>query len=211
MKILISFLISYFILTSASFAQYDSKAKAILDAMSAKYKAMPAFSADFLYTLSNPDEDLDENFEGQISVKDDKYRLETESQMVINDGETVWTYLPEVNEVNISEYDPEEQEISLSNIFSLYQEGFKYLFLELSEDGTINVIDLVPEDKNLSYFKIRMRITNKNELKSFKIFDKNGNKYIYEVKNFEEMNNLENSYFTFDVAEYEDVEVIDFR
>ena len=84
-------------------AQQDEAARAILDAMSDKYQAMAAFTTDFEYILENPSEDLTETFEGKVSVKGEMYRLTMEGQEIINNGETVWTYMEELNEVNISD------------------------------------------------------------------------------------------------------------
>lgn len=81
-----------------SFGQYDAKARDILDAMSAKYREIPAYKANFSTSLVNEADGVNEKFEGKITVKGDKYILETTDQTVINDGEAVWTYLPDVNE-----------------------------------------------------------------------------------------------------------------
>jgi outer membrane lipoprotein carrier protein len=194
------------------YAQKDEAALAILDAMSDKYQAMPAFTSDFQYILENPSEDLSETFEGTVSVKGDMYRLSMEGQEIINNGETVWTYMAELNEVNISEYMAEEQDISLNNIFTLYKEGYKYLYIESADNGQLDIIDLVPEDVSNNYFKIRLAIkTDNQELNRFQVFDKNGNRYIYKIVTFKEEAALGDDYFNFDPSKYEGVEVIDFR
>jgi outer membrane lipoprotein-sorting protein len=82
-------------------AQYDPKALQSLDAMSKKYKAIPAFEASISYVLTNDVEKVNEEFKGKITVKGDKFRLALPEQEVINNGSTVWTYLPEAKEVNI--------------------------------------------------------------------------------------------------------------
>ena len=193
-------------------AQKDEAARGILDAMSDKYQAMPAFTSDFEYILENPSEDLTETFNGTVSVKGDMYRLSMEGQEIINNGETVWTYMEELNEVNISDYMPEEQDISLNNIFTLYKEGYKYLYIESADNGKLDIIDLVPEDVSNTYFKIRLAIKSSNqELSRFQVFDKNGNRYIYKIISFKEEPDLGDDYFNFDPSEYEGVEVIDFR
>ncbi len=193
-------------------AQQDEAARSILDAMSDKYQAMTAFTTDFEYILENPAEDLTETFEGTVSVKGEMYRLSMEGQEIINNGETVWTYMEELNEVNISDYYAEDQEISLNNIFTLYKEGYKYLYIESADNGQLDIIDLVPEDVSNTYFKIRLAIkSNNQELSRFQVFDKNGNRYIYKIVTFKEEPDMGDDYFNFDPSEYEGVEVIDFR
>lgn len=201
-----------FMISAQAIAQQDQAARDVLDAMSSKYREIPAFSADFTYALENQQESLNEQFNGKITVKGIRYRLDLEGQEVINDGNSIWTYLAEANEVTINTYNPEESEINLNNIFDLYKSGYKYLLMNELSTPTTHVVDLVPEDKNLNYFKIRMEISkNGNELKSFKIFDKSGNRYTYSIDSFKEHTELDDKVFAFDMAAHKGVEVIDFR
>ncbi len=87
-------------------AQYDPKALEILEAMSKKYKSIPAYETNFSYTLTNDVEKVNEEFKGKLTVKGDKFRMVLPEQEVINNGATIWTYLPDAKEVNIDNYDP---------------------------------------------------------------------------------------------------------
>src|SRR3954468_24983396 len=124
------FAILLLILVKTTFAQYDPKALEILDAMSKKYKAIPAFEANIAYTLTNETEKINEEFKGKITVKGDKFRLALPEQEVINNGVTVWTYLPDAKEVNIDNYDATSDDVSPSKFYTIYKKGFKYLYLE---------------------------------------------------------------------------------
>ena len=95
------------------FGQYDPQARTILDNMSDKIRSIESYSADISNALVNEADGINDKFEGKITVKEDMYRLELEEQVVINNGTTVWTYLPDVNEVNIDNYDPDADEIRL--------------------------------------------------------------------------------------------------
>ena len=193
-------------------AQKDPQALKILDAMSAKYQQTPSFKAGFKYLMENPEENINEGFQGTVFVKGDLYKLAMEEQEVRFDGEFVWTYSKEFEEVSVASNEDGEQEISISNIFGLYKSGYKYLFLEARDNGATNVVDLVPEDLDLSYYKIRMQINAKdNTLKSFKIFDKSGSRYVYEVQSFAADNSLKVSDFTWTDAQLKGKELIDFR
>jgi outer membrane lipoprotein carrier protein len=198
-----------------AFAQYDPKALEILDAMSKKYKAIPAFEANISYTLSNEIEKVNEEFKGKIAVKGDKYKLTLPEQEVINNGTTVWTYLPEAKEVNIDNFDPgSEEEVNISKIFEMYKKGFKYLYLQDKTEGGVvyEEIDLVPEKKDAKYFKIKMMIVKKDKsLSNFTMFDKSGNRYKYSITKFNPAVKLDDSFFTFDPKKYPGVEVVDLR
>ena len=191
------------------FAQYDPEALAVLDAMSGKYKDAEAFKASFVQKLTNKDAGLDESISGLITVKGDMYLLEVAGQKIFNNGSDVYSYSEEIEEVTVSTYDPEEEEINLGNVYDLYKEGFKYALLAEVQNGD-RIIELDPESRDKSYFKIRMNINSKDELKSFTVYERTNNVYEFVINDFEEIS-VEDSFFTFDPEKYPDVEVIDFR
>lgn len=211
-KLILSFSILF--LAISAFAQYDPKALQILDAMSKKYKAIPAFEANISQTLTNDVEKINEEFKGKITVKGDKFRLVLPEQEVINNGSTIWTYLPEAKEVNIDNYDPNSEDVNPSKIYEIYKKGFKYLYLQDKTEGGVmcEEIDLVPEKKEAQFFKIKMFISKKDRsIQSWTMFDKGGNKYKYTISKFNPNVKVEDTYFTFDQKKYPNVEVIDLR
>lgn len=199
---------------TTAWSQYDENARKVLDAMSAKYKAIPAYSADVTSSLINETEGLNEEFNGKISIKGEMYKLELEEQLVINNGSTVWTYLPDVNEVNIDNYYPDEDEMSPSKIYDAYKKGYKYILIgEQTVNGALcSEIDLIPNNKDAQFFKIKLFISKAdNSLKSWTMFDKSGNKYKYTIKNFKQQSGLKDTDFVFDASKYPGVEIIDLR
>ncbi len=211
------FLIAPFllVLVHCSFAQYDPKAYEILEAMSKKYKSIPAFEATISYTLSNETEKINEEVKGKITVKGDMYRLVLKEQEVFNNGTTVWTYLPEEKEVNIDTFDPAaDDNVNPSKIFDMYKKGYKYLYLQdKTEAGVLcEEVDLVPEKKDAKYFKIKMMINKKDKgVQSFTFFEKTGNHYKYNITKFTPNAKIEDSYFTFDPKKYPGVTLNDLR
>jgi outer membrane lipoprotein carrier protein len=202
------------LLSIAASAQYDPKALQILEAMSKKYQAIPAFELNFAYTLTNDVEKVNEEFKGKITVKGDKFRLALPEQEVINNGATIWTYLPEAKEVNIDNYDPGSQDVNPSKIYDIYKKDFKYLYLQDKVEGGVmcEEIDLVPEKKDAQYFKIKMFINKKDKsIQSWTMFDKGGNRYKYTIAKFNPNIKVDDSYFSFDPKKYPGVEVIDLR
>ena len=180
----------------------------VLNQMSDKYKKMNGFTSSFTYSMNNLSENITDSFEGTISVKDEKYILYIEGQKIINDSKTVWTYLEDLNEVTISEFDPTEQEISLNNIFEIYKEGFTHK--NIGEKDDLLNIEIYPDSDEKSYFKILFKINNSILLESFTVFDKSNTLFIYTINNFIE-EDLDLSLFTFIEKNYPGIEVIDFR
>lgn len=196
------------------FAQYDPKALEILEAMSNKYKNLTSFQANLTSSLTNETDGIHEEFTGKITVKGDKFKLEIEDQEIINNGTTVWTYLPSAKEVNIDNVDPDTDEMNPSRFYIMYKKGYKYLYLEDQTDGGVlcEVVDLVPEKKDAQYFKIRMNINKKDKsIQSWTMFDKSGNRYKYSISKFQPNVKVDDSFFTFDPKKYPGVEVIDLR
>ena len=203
-----------FSIVQLSIAQQDPKAAKILDTMSKKYQAMKAFRANFVQTLENSTSKIKENMEGDITVSGNKFRLKMSGQEVINNGTTMWTYMKSENEVNISESDPEEQELSPNKIFTMYKKGYKYAYVGDEKVGgeVCNVIELSPEDKSNPIFKVRMNISKKdNSVKSWKMFKNNGNRYTFTIKNFTPNVPVDANTFAFDKTKYKGVKVIDLR
>jgi outer membrane lipoprotein carrier protein len=192
----------------------DPKAEKILDEMSKKYKEMEGFKANFSYELENKQYKMNEKAEGEISVKGSKYFLKIGSQEIINNGTTVWTYIKDANEVNISTYSPDPEDITPDRIYTMYKKGYKYILMaDQTIDGKLaSVIDLEPTDRNAKINKIRLVVDkNTKQLRSWKIYENTGTVYTYYIKNFVPNQKFADSFFNFDKTKYPGVEVNDLR
>ena len=78
-----------------------------------------------------------------------------------------------------------------------------------NKDG-VNTVGIYPEDEGKPYFKISFSIHNDNSLSSFTVHDKSNSIFIYSIDDFLE-EELDNSLFSFEIENYPDIEVIDFR
>jgi len=203
--ILIAFFFSY-----GSQAQYDPDALAVLNSMSEKYKAMGPYSADFTQELINESAGINDKIDGSIVVSEDMYVLKVAGQEIYNNGTDVFSYSEEIEEVTVSTYEPEEQEITLGNIYDLYKDGFKYVLMGVNQKGD-RMVELDPESKDKSYFKIKLVIDKNDELNRFTVMERSGNQYVYSIKSLEKKPSISEAYFTFDDSKYPDVEIIDFR
>ena len=191
----ITFLLSFiFLNVYFLFSQDDKKALDMLNSMSDNYKKMKGFTSSFTYSMKNLTEDITDSFSGKISVRDDKYVLYIEGQKIINDSKTVWTYLEDLNEVTISDFDASEQDISINNVFEVYKEGYKHKFID--KVNGINNVEIYPDDESKSYFKISFAILENNLLSSFTVYDKSNSIFIYTIDDFME-EDLDNSLFFF--------------
>jgi outer membrane lipoprotein-sorting protein len=212
-KVLYALFLGILLLTTNNlFAQQDAEAKKVLDAMSKTYQKINAYKAKVTYQLeSQSDKSIDDAMEGEITVKGDKFHLKTAEQEIYNNSKTVWTYLKDENEVTITGND-EESEMNPTRVYKMYKEGFKYLLVgsETVDNVAYHVVDLVPEDKNLDYFKLRLLINKStNTLGNWKFFQKNGMRFTFKIEKFEKDIKVADNFFAFDKNKYPNVLEVD--
>lgn len=193
-------------------AQEDEKAKSILDKLSAKTKSYTTIKADFTYTMINKTDGINESQNGKIDIKGDKYFLSIQGQDVISDGKNIWTFLKESDEVQINSMSEDEEDgISPNKIFTLYEKGFKYKFVE--DKNNIETVNLYPKEaESKGYHRITLFIDKvKNEIKEVKVFGKDGTETSYKIKSFNTNTSISDAHFTFDKTKHPNVEIIDLR
>lgn len=202
MKKLLS-IISLLAISSIAIAQ--NKAQSYIDKMQSKFKAAGAFSANFSYQ-----NDGGGAMSGSITVKGNKFRLKTVGQEIFNNGKEVATYVKEINEVNISNFDPSEGDLSPAKIYSFDKKSYKSNLL--SDTGNLAVIELQPTAKNVQVQKITMKLDKgSNEVREWTIQNKNGKKQNFKVTKLNLKIAVEDKTFNFDKKAYPGVEVNDLR
>src|SRR5690606_29039486 len=143
---------------------------------------------DFSSRLVNTASKLDLTQEGNIKVKDRKFRLTLLDNIVINDGSALWTYSSKTNEVSIS--DPKEMDETLdpANLFNVYEKGYKSQYVGSATEGGVAVetVKLFPWDptKKPSHTVILTVDNNKMEPRKVVMKYKDGNEVTYTLKNF---------------------------
>lgn len=193
-------------------AQEDAKAKEILDKLSAKTKSYSSIKADFQYSMINKSDGLNETQTGKIEIKGNSYFLTIQGQDIISDGKTIWTHIKESEEVQINSVSEDDDEgISPNKIFTLYETGFKYKFVE--EKNNIQTVNLYPKDPEAkAYHRISLMIDKvKQQITEVTMFGKDGTQSNYKIKSFTPNTAISDSHFTFNKSKYPTVEIIDLR
>ncbi len=204
-------------IAAAQTADSDPKAKEILDKLSAKTKAFTSISASFSSVLDNKKANLKVNQKGNLKLKGNKYRIDLEDYLIINDGKTAWTFTKDANEVQLDDAAEMKKGNSIkpSEIFTIWENGFRYKF---EKEVTINgvkcdIIKLFPKDgKGKNYHTIVLTINKtKLEIQNVEVQGKNGDNYTYTVTKFSPNLALTDAEFTFDKAKFPGVELVDNR
>jgi len=192
------------------FAQ-EQVAKDVLDKLSTITKSYKNMTIGFDFIFENKNQNINEKQKGTLILQKEMFRLEMEEQIIINDGESQWIYLTDMNEVQIMEHDPEEQMMSPNKLFTIYEEGYKYNYVgtESEKGKRLQIIDLFPKESG-AFMKVTLAVdAAKNQLHKITILDKNGGTYSYLVTSFKSNTNV--TPFTFNTADYPRIEVIDLR
>jgi len=216
MKRILTYTLLLLTISSLANAQQDPEAKEILDKLSAATKAHETIVSDFKVTYTSTKDNASNTAEGTIKIKGEKYQMDFMGTVTYFNGETIWSYLKEANEVNIS--DPMEDGSDLmgnpQSIFTIYEHDFKYKYLgtEIDRGETLWVVDLYPEDLSQQYARIRLYI-NKEELylSGAQIYGKEGSNFTISISNFKTDVPLPNDTFVFNKAEHPKAEIIDLR
>lgn len=210
-------LLALFVIAQTANAQpqVDTKAKGILDQVSAKTKAYKTIRTEVAYTLSNKKDGVNSTKNLKVWIKGQKYRIDTGDQLIISDGKTVWKYFKDDNEVEVANPENGEESLNPQNMFSIYEKGFKYKFVkeEVKAGKTTYIIDLFPtKPKEKDYTSIRvfidkatMRISNAD------MSSRTGSTYSYKIKTFAPNETLGDDLFTFDKTKFPKVVINDVR
>ncbi len=201
------------LLTTGCFAQKDKMATEILDRVIAKTESHKTIEVEFAYSMDNVEADIHETKKGKLLVMGDKYRLNIAEQIVISDGETLWTLLMEDKEVMINEVEENSEAITPTNLLNSYGENYKSKYMKEDQvDGkTVDLIELTPLEGK-TYSKIELAIEkNLDRIYSFSIYDKNGSTYSYVINKYTANIPVNEFAFTFNEADYPDFEIVDMR
>ncbi len=197
-------LVVFVFLSLSAFAQ-SNPAVSLIDKMQQKYKGMGSFSANFSYQT-----DGNAAMSGSITVKGTKFRLKTAGQEIFNNGKEVATYIKEINEVNLSSFDPSEGDINPAKIYTFDKKGYKFKLV--SQVGGIATVDMAPGAKSTQVKQITLKInTADNTVKEWTIVNKAGKKQVFKVTKLNPKAGVDDAYFTFSKKAFPGVEVNDLR
>jgi outer membrane lipoprotein-sorting protein len=198
-----------------SLGKSDPAAKVILDNVSAKFKTYKTVTAHFTLSITDAGGKIEGVKKGTVYMKGSKYRVNISGQEIYSDGDNIWTYDQSSNEVQITKFDPTANTITPQKMFTnFYDKDFLYKLNGVTKKSgkTIQEIELTPIDKTKTFYKVLVGIDkNSKNIISTKVFEKNGNRYIYTIMDMRVNSNIPESLFVFNIKNYPKVEVVDLR
>jgi outer membrane lipoprotein carrier protein len=200
---------------ASSQVKNDPEAKAILDAVSSKFKTFSTVQATFSYKVENAAGKALSNKSGSIMMKGTKYRVSFSGQEIFCNGITVWNYDKAANEVTISKLDASSGMITPQKLFTnFYDKDFLYMLNGDKKIGnkTLQEIEMTPVDKSKPFYKVYVQVDKAAKtIYSTKVLENAGNRYTYSVSTMKTNQALADSIFVFDKTKYPGVEEVDIR
>lgn len=224
-KNILSLLFSLFVFSSLaqsnSLGTNDADATKLVKSVSTKYATYKNVAIQFEVKIENSNGKLLQTQNGSLKMKGKKYQLNFGGKEMISDGSNLWSYDKDDNETQITIIDKSSNNITPEKLFSdFYSKDFLY---RLNDDPQLNKnskisnksiqqIELTPRDKTNTYFKILIDVdkVHKNVVAA-KIFEKNGNRYLYIIKDFKTNIAMPESLFGYNKAKHPNAEIVDLR
>jgi outer membrane lipoprotein-sorting protein len=180
--------------------------QSLLNEVSNKVKSYENIQIDFKYSLENTRENVKQDTRANITLKGDNYVLNMLGVTRIFDGKTIYTIVPEDEEVTISNYGKEEDKsISVSEMLTFYENGYNYkMDIQQNIRGRkIQFIKLSPIDSNTEIKNILLGIDmqTKHIYKLIQI-DSSGTSYTITVNSFKTNQPISQNLFIFDKEKY---------
>lgn len=209
MNKIILFLFLTFLLPLTLPGQSAAETKSMMERVSKKMQSYKTVKADFTFTLSNPEQEIDDTHEGSLFLNGARYRLTIMGILALCNGETLWTVNEELKEANI--LDPDENEMfNPKGIFTLLEKNFRYEPVATAGDRV--TVDLFPSDPEETYSKIRMELLKaKEQIDKVTYFSKDGNQYVVKIKSMATNIPADDRMFVFDPKKFPGVKVFDMR
>lgn len=186
--------------------------------------SMPSsFQADFVYAhiqaKSTGDTQEECQIKGKIWVKDSKYRLVLDDQVMVSNGETIWSYVSSMQEVQIYNEKPvtadkDRTSFSPIDLLQLYkQKRFVPIALHTTtiDQKERYVVELIALDKNSDVKHINLVIDpTTHQINSMQVLEEDGTVHNFSIVNLTIARKLKDTYFEFQMPEGP-VEVVDLR
>ena len=180
--------------------------QSLLSEVSNKVKNYENIQIDFKYSLENTRENVKQDTRANIILKGDNYVLNMLGVTRMFDGKTIYTIVPEDEEVTISDYSKEEDKsISVSDMLTFYENGYNYK-MDIKQNirgRKIQFIKLSPIDSNAEIKNILLGIDmqTKHIYKLIQI-DSSGTSYTITVNSFKTNQSISQNLFIFDEEKY---------
>ena len=187
----------------------NGKCNILLDNVIKEYDNSKGVSANF--NISSESNGYVSVISGNIFLNGNRFAFTTDEMECGYDGETLWSYIKNNEEINLSL--PEEDEIININPYLLiknYNSRFKCSLA--GKNGDLETILLTPKNDADNIQSVKVSINSKLLYPTrIEVVNKDSSKIVIKVTNYNSRINVDNSKFIFDKKKFPNIEVIDLR
>lgn len=199
-----------FMLQTAT-AQSNSQAEKIISDLLNSIKTN-AIKTDFRLTISDKSNPKGQTTSGTFTLKSSKFVLDMTEMKAWFDGKTQWAYIPQNNEVSITE--PTEKELSETNPMAILS-GYKaksIIRFNKTKSAQNYCIEMIPKVKSSDISKIEVQVNKSTQnLVLIKLTNKNGSTSLLALSNFQKGIKVPDSFFVFNPTKYKGLVENDLR
>lgn len=205
-------LILFVVQAVAGFGQ-DKKATKILDRLNSNYSKAQTLTITFDLKITYPEEQPIV-LPSRVVQKGRKFVFKNKDQEYYGNGDDIWVYLPERNEVQINDFDEEEADdyfITPLDLLNQYSNG-EYEYQLVNSTKTSAEVEFKPIDEFSDYSKFRINIDTKaNEVIDIIGFGKDGSRADITITSLKRDLDYSDAFFEFDAAAHPGIHIEDLR
>lgn len=206
-------LIGLIILAFTNLAFAGPSAKEILKKVQKKYeKDIKTLSADFTQKVQWNLSGFVQESEGKMLLKGDKFRFDTDSQSLSNDGETIWTYNSSSEQIIVDSIKKSGEILMPQELLFKFPENYTLFYLgeEKQEKKNFHILKLAAKSETENLKEIKVWVLEDEWLtQQLEYVDLNENITTYTLKNLKLNEEVLDD--KFQLTEFTDAEVIDLR
>lgn len=177
-----------------------------------KYQAIDALEAVFTQQINSPYSNATNSFSGRLVLKDNKYRVETNTQTLVTNGETTWIYSPGENQVLINDYQKDETTFSLNDFLFNYQDRYEMTGAQTVQlNGQEHVrIQMKPKQQSDFFKELTFWMRDRDAIVTkLEVVDRNDTRMVYTLEDIKLNPALSAQTFSFEPPT--SAEVVDLR
>lgn len=193
--------------------EFEKKGNELVKTASDKIRSHKSLKIDFTYEMDNKEMDIQESMSGILFSEGKKYYMEVGDNVFISDGTTIWNYVDDLEEVQISNASDAEGGLTPTQILNDFEEHFKATFIkqEIHKGKKVDIIDLVPKISQ-AFFKYRVALDSKDQMIVYSIaYDRHGGTYTYNLNKVQINPTILTEKFSFDKSKFPNAYINDLR
>jgi outer membrane lipoprotein carrier protein len=207
-----TFLLSILFISAVNIDAQDRDAKKILDEISEKYEAYKSMEIFFDLKVDYPERPAEVQ-KASIVQQGKSFVFKSQDQDIYGNGDDVWYYLKDRNEVQINDFE-EDDDLGMMTPKDLLRQykSDKFEYAITHAEGDDVYIEFKPLDRYSDYSKYRIKVSKKKkDFTAMEAFGKDGSKLYVTISSFIPNKRYASDYFAFNAQKHPGVVVEDLR